>query len=172
VRLSALRPEHVRGLLKRKLDSGLSPQTVVHTRTVLNTALRQAIGDRLLSWNPVSSVKRPKVRRRPHSEFTSEQARAFLVAAQNTRLGAAFAIGLSLGLRRGEVLGLRWCDIDLEVFTLRVERTIQRYAPKSLAPRASWYRNRRPNYRAERSSYQRCSFRCFGTIAHDKRRKG
>ena len=130
IRLSALRPDHVRGLLKRKLDSGLSPQTVVHMRTVLNTALRQAIGDRLLSWNPVSSVKRPKVRRRAHSGFTPEQARAFLVAAEKTRLGAAFAIGLSLGLRRGEVLGLRWCDIDLEAFTLRVEQTIQRVRAK------------------------------------------
>jgi integrase len=99
-------------------------------RTVLNTALRQAIGDRLLSWNPVSSVKRPKVHRRPHTEFTSEQARAFLVAADNMRLGAAFAIGLSLGLRRGEVLGLRWRDIDLESLTLRVEQTIQRVRAK------------------------------------------
>jgi integrase len=130
VRLSALRPQHVRALLKRKLDSGLSPQTLVHMRTILNTALRQAIGDRLLSWNPVSSVKRPKVRRRTHSGFTPEQARAFLVAAENTRLGAAFAIGLSLGLRRGEVLALRWCDIDLEAMTLRVEQTIQRVRAK------------------------------------------
>jgi integrase len=130
IRLSALRPEHVRGLLTRKLDSGLSPQTVIHMRTVLNTALRQAIGDRLLSWNPVSSVKRPKVRRRVYRQFTPEQARAFLAAAENTRLGAAFAIGLSLGLRRGEVLGLRWCDIDLEALTLRVEQTIQRVRAK------------------------------------------
>jgi integrase-like protein len=43
IRLSALRPEHVRGLLKRKFDASLSPQTVVHMRTVLNTALRQAM---------------------------------------------------------------------------------------------------------------------------------
>jgi integrase len=130
VRLSALRPEHIRGLLKRKLASGLPPQTVVHMRTVLNTALRQAIGDRLLSWNPVSSVKRPKVPRRPHSEFTSAQARAFLVAAEEKRLGPAFAIGLSLGLRRGEILGLRWRDIDLDASTLRVAQTIQRVRAK------------------------------------------
>jgi integrase len=130
VRLSALRPDHVRGLLKRKLDSGLSPQTVVHMRTVLNTALRQAIGDRLISWNPVSSVKRPKVQRRTHTVFTPEQARAFLVAAEEKRLGPAFAIGLSLGLRRGEVLGLRWRDIDLDASTLRVAQTIQRVRAK------------------------------------------
>jgi len=130
VRLSALRPEHVRGLLKRKLDAGLSPQTVVHMRTVLNTALRQAIGDRLISWNPVSSVKRPKVRPRSHTVFTPEQARAFLVAAEEKRLGTAFAIGLSLGLRRGEVLGLRWRDIDLDASTLRVAQTIQRVRAK------------------------------------------
>lgn len=130
IRLSALRAEHVRSLLKRKLDSGLSPHTVIHMRTVLNTALRQAIGDRLLSWNPVSSVKRPKVRRHVYRWFTPEQARAFLAAAENTRLGAVFAVGLSLGLRRGEVLGLRWCDIDLEALTLRVQQTIQRVRAK------------------------------------------
>ncbi|MGO9450971.1 MAG: tyrosine recombinase XerC [Candidatus Binataceae bacterium] len=130
VRLSGLRPEHVRRLFKRHLDAGLAPQTVVHTRTVLNTALRQAIGDRLLSWNPVSSVKPPKVRRRVYAQFTKDQARAFLQAAENTRLGAAFAIGLSLGLRRGEVLGLRWRDVDLDGLTLRVEQTIQRIRAK------------------------------------------
>jgi integrase len=130
IRLSALRPEHVRGLLKRKLDAGLSPQTVVHMRTVLNTAFRQAIDDRLLSWNPVSSVKRPKVRRRAYSSFNADQARAFLLAAESSKLGAAFAIGLSLGLRRGEVLGLRWQDIDLDGLTLRVEQTVQRIRAK------------------------------------------
>jgi integrase len=130
VRLGALRSDHVRGLLKRKLASGLSPQTVVHMRTVLNTALRQAIGDRLISWNPVSSVKRPKVQRRNHNVFTPEQARAFLVAAEEKRLGPAFAIGLSLGLRRGEILGLRWRDIDLDASTLRVAQTIQRVRAK------------------------------------------
>ncbi len=130
IRLSALRPGHVRGLFQRKLATGLSPQTVVHMRTVLNTALRQAIGDRLVSWNPVSSVKRPKVRRRAYSPFTPEQARAFLAAADNARLGTAFAIRLSLGLRRGEVLALRWCDIDLDALTIRVEQTIQRVRAK------------------------------------------
>jgi integrase len=127
---TAFRTSPVRGLLKRKLASGLSPQTVVHMRTIFNTALRQAIGDRLLSWNPVSSVKRPKVPRRLHSEFTSAQARAFLVAAEEKRLGPAFAIGLSLGLRRGEILGLRWRDIDLDASTLRVAQTIQRVRAK------------------------------------------
>ena len=130
IRLSALRPGHIRSLFRRKLASGLSPQSVVHMRTVLNTALRQAIGDRSLSWNPVSSVKRPKVRRRTYSPFTPEQARAFLAAAENTRLCTAFAIGLSLGLRRGEVLALRWCDIDLDALTIRVEQTIQRVRAK------------------------------------------
>src|SRR5262249_34841573 len=135
VRLSNLRPHHVRRLLNRKLESGLSPQTVVHTRTVLNTALRQAIGDRLLSWNPVSSVKPHKVPRRGYRQFTADQARAFLQAAEKTRLGAAFAIGLSLGLRRAEVLGLRWCDIDLDKLSLRVEQTIQRVRAKMKVPR-------------------------------------
>jgi integrase len=130
IRLSTLRSDHIRVLLKHKLDEGLSPQTVVHIRTVLNTALRQAIGDRLLAWNPITSVKRPKVRRRHYSPFTADQARSFLLASENTRLEAAFAIGLSLGLRRGEILGLRWQDVDLDALTLRVEQTVQRVRAK------------------------------------------
>lgn len=117
-------------MLQSKLDAGLSPQTVVHIRTTLNTALRQAINDRLLSWNPLSSVKRPKVHRRIFTQLTPEQARSFLTAAENFRLGAAFAIGLSLGLRKGEVLALRWSDVDFQAQTLRVEQTIQRVRSK------------------------------------------
>jgi hypothetical protein len=60
-KFSALRPEHLRDLLSSKLSEGLSPQSVVHLRTILNTALRQAVADRLLAWNPMSSVKRRRL---------------------------------------------------------------------------------------------------------------
>jgi integrase len=116
--------------LQRKLEVGLSAQTVTHIRAVLNTALRQAISDRLLSWNPLSSVKRPKVKRHTFGQLTPDQARGFLGAAENSRLGVVFAIGLSLGLRRGEVLGLRWSDVSFEAQTLRIEQTIQRVRSK------------------------------------------
>jgi integrase len=164
VRLSGLRPEHIRPLLKRKLDIGLSSQTVVHTRTALNTPLRQAIGDRLLSWNRVSSVKPPKVRRRAYSQFTADQARAFLKAAENTWLGAAFAIRLSLGLRCGEVLGPRWSDVDLEKLSLRVEQTIQRIRAKVGGSLDSWSVSPRPNDHAERWSCRRSLSLCSGVI--------
>ena len=130
VRFNSLRPGHIRSLLDRKLKEGLSAQSCCHLRTVLNTALKQAVADRLLAWNPVSSVKRPKVKGRDYQLFTPGQARMFLDAAENTRLGAMFAVGLACGLRRGEVMGLRWRDVDLETQTLKVEQTIQRVRAK------------------------------------------
>ena len=131
--LSALRPEHIRSLLARKLEQGLSPQSVIHLRTILNTAIKQAVADRALAWNPVTSVKRPKMARKrfAFTPFTSDQARKFLQASEDSRLGAMFAV--ALGLRRAELMGLRWIDVDLDRRTLRVEQTIQRLR-KKIAP--------------------------------------
>ncbi len=129
-RLNALRPEHIRSLLQQKLNEGLSAQSAIHLRTILNTAFNQAVQDKLLAWNPVSSVKRPKARRPNYQTLSRDQAKIFLTAAADSRFGAMFAVSAALGLRRGEATGLRWSDIDLEARTLRVEQTIQRVRKK------------------------------------------
>ena len=139
LRLSALRPEHVRKLLAAKLKAGASPRSVTHLRTVLHTALQQAVDDKLLAWNPVSSaVKRPAAKDYKYTHLEIAEARAFLEAAKGSRFEAAFTVALSLGLRRGEIMGLRWSDIDLDSQTLRVEQTIAHLHAK-VAGKAGYY---------------------------------
>jgi integrase len=126
IRLADVRPQHIRALLAEKLKQGLSPRSVSHLRTILNTAFTQAVNDKLLAWNPVSSTKRPKVKNRDYAWFDREQARAFLTVARDSRYESAFGVALALGLRLGEVLGLRWIDVNLDERTIRIEQTIQR----------------------------------------------
>ncbi len=130
IRLAALRPEHIRKLLRDKELEGMSATSRTHLRTILNTALRAAVNDRLISWNPVAAVKRPKQVAYKYTELSADHAQALLAAAEKDRFGALFALMLATGLRRGEALGLRWIDVNLESRTLRVEQAVQRLRAK------------------------------------------
>ncbi len=113
--LQQLDPLHVQALLAAKLKSGLAPQTVRHIRTVLTRALNFAMKWKLIARNSAALVEPPRLERHEIRPLTAEQARSFLAAAQNTRLGALYVVALSLGMRQGEILGVRWMDLhDLD----------------------------------------------------------
>src|SRR5262249_29851884 len=126
IRLDQLAPQHVQALLDRKLKSGLAAQTVFHIRATLRTALNQALKWNLVARNVAALTTPPRV---PHYEIRPldpAQARRLLDAAKGTRLESAYVVALNLGLRRGEVLGLRWEDVDFDRGTLTVARSVQR----------------------------------------------
>jgi integrase len=107
----------------------LSARSVANVRDCLRAALSHACDvDQLISRNPAALVKLPRVRRRRGRAWTSDEARAFLESARvdDDPLYAAFVLILVLGLRRGEVLGLMWDDIELDRAELRVSRQLQR----------------------------------------------
>ena len=126
VRLSRLTPEHVQRAMNKWLDRGLSPRTVRHARTVLRTALGQAVKWGRVQRNVASLVDPPKVERTDPTVFTPEQARAFLTAVEGNRLEALYHVAVALGMRQGEVLGLCWDAVDLDAGTIRVVRNLQR----------------------------------------------
>ncbi len=76
--------------------------------------------DELIEHNPVTRAVPPKRRRHEARVWTAEEAVCLLTAARNDRLYAAWLVALSCGLRRGELAGLRWRDLDLERGTLSV----------------------------------------------------
>ena len=126
IKLAKLTPQHVQALLNDKLAGGLAPATVRYMRAVLRRALNQALKWDVVARNAAALVDVPRV---PHHEikpFTPDQARAFLDAIRGDRFEALYSIALALGLRKGEVLGLRWDDIDLEKGTLTVRSSLQR----------------------------------------------
>lgn len=103
----------------------LSAMTVHH----VHVTLRQALGDAerlgLAPRNVALHVKAPRMRQREMQVFTPEQAQTFLVAATGARLEALFVLAITTGMREGELLALRWRDVDLEAGALEVRGTLQ-----------------------------------------------
>jgi integrase len=131
VPLDKLTPQHVQKLLNELLEQGgeggkgLSPRTVQYARATLRRALGQALKWGLVTRNVATLVEPPKSRRAEVQPFSEEEARALLAAARGDRLEALYAVALTLGLRQGELLGLRWEDLDLDRGVLRVRQQLQ-----------------------------------------------
>jgi integrase len=119
-------PQHVQTFLNGKLRAGLTPRSVRYIRGTLRTALNQALRWGLVSRNVAALVDGPRVERFEIQPFTSDEARLFLKAVKGDRLEALYSVALTMGLRQGEALGLRWQDIDLELSYLRVSKQLQR----------------------------------------------
>jgi integrase len=118
-----------------KPGTGLSPRSVRLTLGRLKAALDMAVEEGKLARNPAARVRTPELARSERPTWSEDQARAFL--AEPDRLHAAWRLAL-YGLRRGEVLGLRWADIDFGAGTLTVRQSrisvsygVRTEAPKS-----------------------------------------
>jgi integrase len=124
VKLKNITPTHARALYREKLNTGLAPRTVNYIHTTLSKALKDAVADGLITRNPASSVKAPRPKKKEIRPLSSEQAKAFLKAVRGNRFEAAFVVALHCGLREGEILGLKWSDVDMYAGTLQVRRTL------------------------------------------------
>jgi integrase len=122
VKLKNLTPAHVRGLYQEKLNEGLAPRTVQYVHATLHKALKQAVADGLIPRNVTEAVKAPRPQKKEVRPLDAVQARAFLEAARGDRLEALFVVAVTAGLREGEILGLRWEDLDLAAGKLAVRR--------------------------------------------------
>lgn len=125
-RLTRLSPTDVRMLVRAKEDEGLSAATVKQIHAILRAALQHAMREDLVARNVAKLVVVASARPPEVVPLTIEEARSLLRAAEGSRLYALWSVALVIGLRRGEALGLRWCDVDLERGELRVTQTLQR----------------------------------------------
>jgi len=130
VHLEKLTPVHVQRLLTQKRQDGLAAQTVVSIRNVLRTALNQALRWGLISRNVATLVDVPRIERPAVRVLSAEEANHLLDAARGERFEAVYSVGLALGLRRGELLGLTWRDVDVDGAQLRIIRSLQRIGGK------------------------------------------
>ncbi len=124
LQLTKLTMQHVQAMLAAKQDS-LSPRSVHHIRAVLRNALNYALRSELVTRNVAELTKPPKVEESEIRVLTFEEAKHFLDAARGDPLEALYRVALSLALREGEVLGLRWQDIDFDAKTLTVKVALQ-----------------------------------------------
>ncbi len=125
-KLKVLSSLSIQGLYAAKLRDGLKPSSVRYTHAVLHRALEQAVRWNMIPRNPAAGVDPPKLRHEEITPLDASQARRFLQAARTDRFEALYVLSLTVGLRMGEALGLKWSDVDLDAGTLRVNRQLQR----------------------------------------------
>jgi integrase len=126
IALDRVEPAHVQALLNRKLKEGLSSKSVRYIRGTLRTALQQAVRWGYLARNAAALVDGPRIERYEIKPFDGTEARRLLDALEGDRLRALYSVALTMGLRQGEALGLRWQDVDLAIGYLHVQKQLQR----------------------------------------------
>ena len=116
----------------KELDSGLSAATVRKMHSVLRKALKQAVLDGLVPRNVCEAVKPPKVERK-EPPLDRKQAKALLKAARDAgdRVEALYVLAVHTSMRKGELLGLKWGDVDLERGVLRLRHALVREGGKT-----------------------------------------
>lgn len=125
VELRKLRPLHIEKMLLHVRDKGLSERTALHVYRVLFTALEQAVKWQVVDRNVATSVVPPKPPKEPMEPPDPADITQLLETIRDTEVEIPTVIAIGTGMRLGEVLGLRWKDVDLEAGTARVMQTIQ-----------------------------------------------
>jgi integrase len=125
VELKKLTPAHVQGLYRAKLDEGLAERTVEYIHTTLRKALNQAVKWQLVPRNAADATTAPRPRKQEMTALDREQARRLLNTARGDRFEALYVLAVAAGLRQGELLGLKWVDLDLEKGMLSVRRSLR-----------------------------------------------
>ncbi|NSZ19334.1 tyrosine-type recombinase/integrase [Agrobacterium vitis] len=110
---------------RRNGNGGLSPRTVHHCRRVLLTAFDQAVRWDLLKKNPVALTRPPKVEKKMMEAFNASQTAVMLDDLRKSRVFIAALLAALCGLRRGEIIALRWRDVDLATATIAVRQSAE-----------------------------------------------
>jgi integrase len=126
ISLAKLQPEHVARMLRDLTARGdLSPTTVRYACVVLRIALARGLKTGKVGRNVATLVDLPRRARFENRPLSADQARAFLASVQGDRFEAIYALAIATGMRQGELLALRWADVDLTSGTLTIRNTLQ-----------------------------------------------
>ncbi|HXW29766.1 MAG TPA: site-specific integrase [Xanthobacteraceae bacterium] len=115
----------------RKAGQGLTAQTVLHVHRTLSQGLAHAVKAGVLFKNPAEQVMPPRPPRREIAILSKAEVATLLRAAEGTPLYLPVLVGVTTGVRRGELLGLRWSDIDLKAARLTVNQSLERLKGKT-----------------------------------------
>lgn len=133
--LQDLRPEHIEAMHTWMTDDlGLSTTTAHQAHQVLRSALKTALQRERVTRNVAAITPAPKARLNPHESLTVEEAKKVLASAQTPRELCRLTCALVLGMRQGEVLGLRWVDVEVRdgVTCLIIEEAVARITGKGM----------------------------------------
>jgi integrase len=134
VKLKDLKARQIQNLLNKKIerrspdnDKGLSVNSVKHIYATIHTALNQAVKEQLIVRNVAASVSPPKKQEEKKLQtWTKEEVNKFLAQAKKHKYFIIYYLAVNTGMRRGELIGLKWSDIDFKKKRLEVNRQVQR----------------------------------------------
>ena len=130
--LPKLSPLHIQAFYSRALTKGrkdgkggLSAQSVVHFHRVLHKALAQAVKWQLLARNPTQAVEPPRAEQQEMRALDEDETASLLSLLVESRLYMPVMLAVTTGLRRGEILGLRWSNVDLATSSITVVQSLE-----------------------------------------------
>lgn len=137
IKLRSLRADDLQVLYSQKLAAGLSPRTVEYIHTTIRKALARAEAWDLVTKNVARHARPPRKTHSEHEVLSRDQVGLFFETVQGDRFEALYILALTTGMRRGEILGLKWADLDLQRGYLRVLRSLStdHGAPLEVAPK-------------------------------------
>jgi integrase len=106
-------------------ESGLAGQTVIHHHRLIHRVLAQALREGRVRQNVAAIADKPKAPRREMRCLSTDEIDRVMAAAAGTDLAAPIGVALACGARRGELLGLKWIDVDFERGTLAIRRSLE-----------------------------------------------
>jgi integrase len=143
LKLKKLIPAHVRGFYQDRLDAGLAPASVNKLHVILHKALDQAVKWNMVVRNIAKLVKAPRPTPIEIRTLSAEQTRRILETARGHKLEALYVLAVHTGMRQGELLALKWQDMDLENGTICVRRTLTRSGGRLLVGEPKTKKSRR-----------------------------
>ncbi|MDQ7794170.1 MAG: tyrosine-type recombinase/integrase [bacterium] len=143
VPVQKLTPGQINVFYAGLLEKGVSPRVTRYCHAVLHRTLALAVKWRIAAYNPAAQADPPKVPRKEMQALGAEGIRALLEAAHQDRLYPLWMLAVSTGMRRGEICGLRWEDVDLDLGTVMVRRTLVMVAGRPTPQEPKTARSRR-----------------------------
>lgn len=147
--IGLLRREHIQAFVDRK-GAQVSYNTLDGIVTTLRLVLNGAIRRGLIDYNPCNNLEMSARTPTPWTVLDEAQARQLITATADDPLSAFWTLAVTLGIRRGELLGLRWSDVDLAGGMLTIQRTMSRKLIDRSTGKTAWYIKEMPKTTAGR----------------------
>src|SRR3712207_459654 len=126
IKLKKLAPVHVQGFYQDRLVAGLAPASVNKLHAILPKALDQAVTWNMIPRNPTEGIRAPRPTPKEMHPLSADETRKLLEAARGDKLEALYVLAIHTGMRQGELLALKWSDVDLENAVISVRRTLMK----------------------------------------------
>ena len=134
IKLCDISRKHIQDYINYKFENGrldnkggLSPKTLKEHKLIINSVLKEAVKNDLISKNPCEFVKLPSIQHREPTFYTKQQVSELLTAIENEDLYPLIYLTIIFGLRRSEVLGLKWDSIDFDRKFITIKHTVVNY---------------------------------------------